>query len=273
MKKLKRVCRLKMESYFATLLFIIFIQSCGQNEVSINSDTSYPTTYKKLDTATLTQMRTQFATANPYLTSSITDFGFCGYLDNLLPAQWPARIPDLSRTEAINVVKSFISQNTTLLGVKSTDAIAFSSIDSFTISDGSLKWYITTDFQNYSGLEVYNTYIDTDITNGKVISCSGNWYPYIYIPAKMNVTEEKAKSILLNKVVYLADIAGKPIPMTITAKSLETASFSNMIYPLETTDKIELHVVWVVTIPEVFYVVYLDVMTGEIIGGYPTVLS
>lgn len=61
--------------------------------------------------------------------------------------------------------------------------------------------------------------------------------------------------------------------MTITAKSLETATFSKLIYPLITADKIELHIVWSVNIPDVFSVIYLDVMTGEMIGSYPTVIS
>ena len=273
MKKLKKVCILKMGSYLATLLFIVFIQSCGQNELTINSDTSYPTTYKKLDIATLTQMRTNFTTANPYLTSSITDFGFCGSLDTLLTAAWPTRIPDLSMAQAVYASKSFILRNSTLLGVKVPKEVTFAKIDSFTIYDGSLKWFLYSNLQRYDTLEVYDTYLNFNLTNGKMTSCTGNWYPYIYIPTKINITKEKAKSILLNKVVYLSDIVGKSIPMTITAKSLETALFSNMIYPLKTTDKIELHVVWVVSIPEVFYVIYMDVMTGEIIGGYPTALS
>lgn len=273
MKKLKIAGILKMRSYLAILLFILFIQGCDQNEFSINSDTSYPTTYKKLDASTLSQMRTDFTTANPFLTSSITDFGFCGSLDNLLQAAWPARIPDLTKTEAINATKSFISLNSTLLGVKIPEKVTFSKVDSFTIYDGSINWFFTSNLQKYANMEVYDTYINFRLTNGKITSCNGNWYPYIYIPAKMNINKEKAKVILLNKIVYLSDVSGKPIPMTITAKSLETATFSNMIYPLKTTDKIELHVVWVVNIPDVYYVIYLDVMSGEIIGGYPTALS
>lgn len=273
MKKLKRVSKLKMGSYLATLLFIVFIQSCGQNEVTINRDTSYPTTYKKLDIVTLTQMRADFATANPYLTSSITDFGFCGSLDSLLTTAWPTRISDLTRTQAIDATKSFILRNSTLLGVKVPKGVTFSKVDSFTIYEGSLKWYLSSNLQRYDTMEVYDTYLNFGLTNGKMTSCDGNWYPYIYIPTKINVTEEKAKSLLLNKVVYLSDFSGKPVPITITAKSLETATFSRMIYPLKTTDKIELHVIWVVSIPEVYYVIYLDVMTGEIIGGYPTALS
>ena len=264
---------LKLRNYLATLLLIILIQSCDQNDVTTIGDKNYPTTYKKLDATTLNQMRTDFGKANPFLSTSITDFGFCGTTENYITTPWPTRIPDLTKKEAINATKLFISQNSTLLGVKTTDDITFSRVDSFTIYEGSIKWYISSNTQKIGGLEVSDTYLTFSLTNGKITYCSGNWYPYIYIPAKININEEKAKSILLNKVVYLSDIAGRPIPMTITAKSLETTEFSKLIYPLKTADKIELRVVWVVSIPEVFYVIYLDVMTGEIVGGYPTIVS
>jgi hypothetical protein len=264
---------LKSRNYLAIILLIIFIQSCDQNGVTTIGDKNYPTTYKKTDATTLNQMRRDFAKTNPFISSSITDFGFCGYTQDYITTPWPSRIPDLTKTEAINATKLFISQNTALLGVKSTDNITFYRVDSFTIFEGSIKWYLYSDTQKIGDLEVYDTYLRFSLTNGKMTSSDGNWYPYIYIPAKISVNEEKAKSILLNKVVYLSDLSGRPIPMTITAKSLETARFSKLIYPLKTTDKIELRVVWVVNIPEVFYVIYLDVMTGEMVGGYPTVIS
>jgi len=66
---------------------------------------------------------------------------------------------------------------------------------------------------------------------------------------------------------------GRPIPMTITAKSLESATFTKLIYPIETADKINLHIAWQVDIPDVFYVIFVDVMTGETLGSYPTALS
>ena len=265
---------LKLGGRFAVLLFILFIQGCDQNNVTLNNELSYPTTYKKLDIATLKLMRTEFVKANPYIVSSINDFGFCGFLDSILQAQWPARIHDLTRSEAISIAKSFISKNSTLLGVKASDVFTFSIIDSITIYEGSLKWYIAVDYQNYEGLVVYDTYIRIDITDGKVTSCSGNWYPYIYIPSKFNIDDEvKAKAAVLNKVVYLSEMDGTPAPQTITSKSLETAGFSKMIYPVITKNQIELHIVWVINIPDVHYVVYLDVMSGEIIGGYPTLES
>ena len=265
--------KLKWRNYLAACLMIMLFQSCDQNEITLNGDKNYPTTYKKQDANALQQLRTDFAKANPYLSSSITDFGFCGSTQNYRTTPWPTRIPDLTKAEAITATKVFISQNTALLGVKSTDNITFNRVDSFTIYEGSLKWYLYSDTQKIGDLEVYDTYLRFSLTNGKMTSCDGNWYPYIYIPARQNINEAKAKSILLNKVVYLSDFSGSPIPMTITAKSLETAQFSKLIDPIKTTDKIELHVVWVVSIPEVFYVIYLDVMTGEIVGGYPTIVS
>lgn len=264
---------LKLISYLAAFLVVLYIQSCNQIELTTSGDKNYPTTYKKLDANKLIQMRADFAKTNPFLSTSITDFGFCGSTENYITAPWPTRIPDLTKTEAVEATKFFISQNSTPLGVISIKDITFSRVDSFTIYEGSLKWYLSSNTQKIEDLEVDGTYLNFSMTNGKMTSCDGNWYPYIYIPSKININEEKAKSILLNKVVYLSDFLGNSFPNTITAKSLETAEFSKLIYPLITPDKIELHVVWVVSIPEVFYVVYLDVMTGEMVGGYPTVES
>ena len=262
---------LKLRS-FAILLTVFCIQSCDQQDMT-NSDKNYPTTYKKLDVATLSQMRKDFANTNSFLSSSITDFGFCGLLDNPLQTPLPTRIPDLSKAEAINATNSFISMNLKQLGIASPVSITFSRIDSFITYGGSVTWFFSSNLQKYDSLTVIDSYFNFILTNGKMTSCIGNWYPYIYIPTKTNINVGKAKSILLNKVVYIYDILGRPNPMTITAKSLETATFSKLIYPLKTTDKIELHFVWVVNIPDVFYVIYLDVMTGEIIGSYPTVIS
>ena len=258
---------------FVILLFIVINQSCDINDLSINTDNIYPTTYKKLDIITLNKLRTDFSKSNPYSTSSITDFGFCGFISNLLPTPSTVRIPDLTKAEAVNLTKLFISQNTTLLGIKSTSEVTFSRIDSFIIYDGSVKWFLSSNTQKNDGLEVSDTYLNFSLTNGKMTSCDGNWFSSIFIPPIINYDETSARKLLLNKIVYLSDIAGHPIPMTITVKSLKTAKFSKLIYPLRTTDKIELHVVWVVNIPDVYYVIYMDVMTGDIIGGYPTVLS
>lgn len=252
---------------------MLLVTSCNQNDLTLNSDRTYPTIYKRLDQKTLNQLRTSFATTNPFLCTTITDFGFCGTTEDYITAPYPARIPNLNRAEAVKAVKSFISSNLSALGVKAGESITFSRVDSSIIYDGSISWHLSSNNQIYDGLEVIDAYLNFNLINGKISYSVGNWFPTIYIPPKINVDEQKTKTILLNKVVYLYDIAGKPIPMTITAKSLETAVLKKSIYPLKTTDRIELHVIWQVNIPDVFYVVFVDVMTGELIGGYPTVYS
>jgi len=75
-------------------------------------------------------------------------------------------------SEAQSVAKSFMLQNSTLLGVRSSEGITFSRSDSSVLQEGSAEWYLTTDLQNYGGLEVYDTSINFIITDGKVISCA-----------------------------------------------------------------------------------------------------
>lgn len=263
----------QMKNRLYLLILIFSIQSCNDNNLFTSFDNKYPSSYSKLDSDTYNQLKADFAGANPFLVTSITEFGFCGNYDFLYTATRPERIPDLSKAEAINIVKSFVSQSSKQTGVLNPSDLTFTRVDSSRTFDGSLGWNLLSSTQVYSGLEVYNSNIRFNLLNGKMTNCQGNWYPVIYVPSKINVNEEKAKSLLLNKVVYLSDIAGRPIPMTITAKSLETAEFTKMIYPVETTDKIELHVVWQVNVPDVFYVIFVDVMTGEMVGSYPTAIS
>lgn len=264
---------LKIRIWIVASFIVLIFPSCNDNNLVINYDNEYPSSYSKLDSITYHQLKADFAKANPFLRTSITEFGFCGNYDFLYSAPWPTRIPDLSETEAKNIVLTFVSENSEQAGVLNSSDLKIVRVDSFKVYDGSHAWNFVSEVQKYNGLEVYNSNIMFTLINGKITNCQGNWYPKIYIPSKINVNEEKAKSLLLNKVVYLSDIIGRSIPMTITAKSLETAEFTQLIYPIETTDKIKLHIVWQVNIPDVYYIIFLDVMTGEIVGSYPTALS
>jgi hypothetical protein len=252
---------------------ILILQNCNDHDLTINYSSNYPSSYSKLDSITYNQLKTKFAGDNPFLRTSVTIFGFCGNSDLVLSAPWPSKITDLTGTEAKNKVLKFISQNSKQTGVVNPSDVTFARVDSSRVYDGSLSWFVLSNNQIYNGLEVYNSAIRFIIINGEITNCQGNWYPLIYIPSKINVDEEKAKSLLLNKTVYLSDFIGRSIPMTITAKSLETATFTKLIYPVETSDKINLHVAWQVNISAVFYVIFVDVMTGELIGSYPTAIS
>lgn len=264
---------LKLKSYISALVIVVFLQSCKDNELIINYNSNYPSSYSKLDSTTYKLMKAKFATDNPFLVTSLTEFGFCGNYDFLYTAPWPIRTTDISKEDAKNIVITFVSQNSNQTGVLNPSDITFKNIDSSRVYGGGLDWVLSTGSQKYNGLEVFNSQILFVITNGKMTNCQGNWFPQIYIPSKLNVNEENAKSLLLNKTVYLSDIMGRSIPMTITAKSLEAAEITKMICPVQTADKIKLHVVWQVNIPDVYYVFFLDVMTGETVGSYPTAFS
>ena len=45
------------------------------------------------------------------------------------------------------------------------------------------------------------------------------------------------------------------------------------IYPVKSDDKIQLFVTWKIYIPDVYYIIYIDVMTGEVIASEPTIIS
>ena len=85
---------------------------------------------------------------------------------------------------------------------------------------------------------------------------------------------ENAKTSLLNKVVWHSTIAGVPYSATITAASLAASTTHLVVYPNTVDNQIELRVTWQINIPgPVYYLILVDVMTGEIISGQPTIVS
>jgi len=258
---------------FIFSILLLALTSCNDNNLIVNYDNNYPSSYSKLDSISYKLLKSKYANDNPFLRTSVTEFGFCGNYDFLYTAFWPIKVSDLSELEAKNVITAFITQNSKQTGVLNPSDLTFNRVDSSRVYNGSLEWNLFSGTQIYGGLEVYNSTIGFAIINGKMVNCVGNWFPRIYIPSRINVNEQKVKSLLLNKIVYLSDIMGGSQPMTITAKSLGTAIFTKMIYPVKTINKIKLHVVWQANIPDVYYVIFVDVMTGELIGSYPTALS
>jgi hypothetical protein len=55
---------------------------------------------------------------------------------------------------------------------------------------------------------------------------------------------------------------------------IDKSTIGLKILPITADDKIELRVAWLINIPgPVYYKIYVDVMTGEIIGQEPTIIS
>jgi hypothetical protein len=123
-------------------------------------------------------------------------------------------------------------------------------------------------------VEVINSRIIFHIRSHELVYCAGNWYPKAYIPGTFNINRDNAKSLLLNKTVWHSTIAGVPYSAQITAESLAACTVRLVIVPVTSDDKIELRVTWQVNIPApVYYIIRVDVMTGEIISQEPTIIS
>ena len=135
-------------------------------------------------------------------------------------------------------------------------------------------WKIDSHDQKYDTIQVLYSNISILIMNREILYCTGNWYPNIYIPKHFNFDQEKAKSTLRNKKVWHSDFSGQSHSMKITDQALASCQIKGLkIYPVKSDNKIQLFVTWKIHVPEVFYILYVDVMTGEVIASEPTIIS
>jgi Zn-dependent metalloprotease len=252
------------------LLLSILFSSCEKFEIPED----YPSIYQKLQSSRLSQMRTSLAMQNPYLVTSVNDFGFCDYLDDLLDVDTPPLQPSISQSEAIEITKYFISQHPIETGVKNSEDISFYKISTDTGYGGAIGWHFKTTNQKADTIEVMYSMILIHLTNGVVTSCYGNWYPYIFIPSHFNISQNKAKADLIGKTLSHYTIGGSEYYVTIKKADLDKSSIGLKILPIENEDIIELRVCWKINIPQpVYYEIYIDVMTGKIISQIPTIVS
>jgi hypothetical protein len=252
------------------LIISILLISCEKNDIPSN----YPTTLIKGSSSIISQLRSSYALKNPFMTSSINDFGFCDIIGDPLNVGTPPLQNILTKSEATEIVKSFVSNNSSTTGVKNPDELTFYQVSTTTGYGRAIGWHFKTVNQKIDTIEVMYTMILIHLTNGVVTSCYGNWFPEIYIPAKFNFSQAKAVSDLEGKVVSHYTFVGAEYTVSISKADLGKSSVSLKVLPIETEDKIELRVCWQINIPgPVYYKIYVDVMTGAIIGQEPTIIS
>lgn len=265
-----------LRNYFLlTILTIIFLSGCRKSE-DVFWDANYPTTINKLDDQILNKLKVDFYKNNIYITSSLNQFGFCDLEEIHENSFSPPLLNVLSETEAINKAKDFIEKNKKFLGAPNSLAIDFSRAELSTgiYWDNASWWFLVTKNQKIDTIDVLNTDIRVNIKNQEVVFCVGNWYPSVYIPHDFQVNQSKARSILLGRSVSHITFGGDVYKVKISQGDLDASKINLKIYPVETEDKIQLHVIWAINIPApVYYLIYVDVMTGEIIGEQPTIIS
>jgi len=257
--------------YFIFLFSAFFLLGCEKSDLNPN----YPTVIHKLSARTLAQMKTSFFQKNKYLITSLNEFGFCDNFRNSGTAESPPLSTILTQSEAIAIIKNFVSQNAAFTGVNNPNKLTFTQISSSSgYYDGATFWNIRSSFQKINSLDVLSTQIRFLIKNREIIYCIGNWYPNVYLPKKINISQDKAKSVLLNKVVTHTGIAGQKWYVTISVADLNKSTIKLLVIPITTDDRIELHIAWQVNIPgPVHYKIYVDVMTGKILSEQPTIIS
>ena len=219
-------------------------------------------------------MRRSFAAKNIFMTTTLTEFGYCGYSGDPLIVEQPPVKNIITEAEAIRIVKNFVDENRAETGVENSEDLKFSQILSGPVYNGSKGWSLRSSYQRADTIEVLYSSIIFNLTNSEVTFCVGNWYPYIYVPENFNIEKNQARASLLNKVVSHTTMAGVPYYVTISAEDVEKSTTGLKILPVTTEGKIELRVAWLFNIPgPVFYKIYIDVMSGEIIGEVPTIYS
>ena len=249
---------------------IILTFGCEQDNILV--DPNYPTTINKLNYSTLSQNRETYSLRNIYLQTSLNEFGFCANGD--VSSEIPPILESLTEEEAVETVKNFVATNPYETGVENILELRFDRIflrSGYT--DGSTKWIITSSCQKIDTIEVENTNISFRIRNREVEACTGNWFPEIYIPSSFIFSQTQAKSRLLNKVVEHYNIAGEKYYQTITSGGLESSNITLCILSMTQDECIELRVAWKIWIESVSYIIFVDVMTGEILSQEPTIIS
>jgi len=241
------------------------------DDIIITIDPNYPTTIHRLSEETLLQMRSHYAQRNPFVRCTIDQFGFCsctieneGVID--------APLGSLTREEAIATVKEFVACNPDNTGISNPDDLDFDQIGTST-HQNIVYWNFWAKQKKINNIELYGTGIVFHIINKAVYLCWGNHFPNVYVPEKFNFDIERAKSKLLGKEVIHLGWAGEYSFGKIKKEHLRESATNLIVVPLKTEEKIELRVAWKIYLASLYYIFYVDVMTGEIIQEEPTIFA
>ena len=254
------------------LIPAILITACE----SVDIDPDYPTTIHRIPSATLEQLRTEFAQTHVYLKSSLDDFGFCKrYTGFEVNAQAPPVLDSLTEAEAREIIQAFVSDNPSATGVKHPEEFQLEWLRTTpAYPDGTIQWTARSACQMSDTLEVLDTKMYFSIKNRELVSVGNHWFPEIYVPAKFRVDLEEAGHLLVGKEVSHYTIAGIEWKVTIVSEDVHASTSALKVLPIRGEDRIELRIVWELNIPApVHYLMYVDEMSGAIVGEAPTIVS
>ena len=242
------------------LLLSAFLSGCEKisdpQQKSSNSGV-YPSTYMKLDSALIDQKRSDYMNKNQHLGTSLNTFGFCDWNGDPLLRGTPPYKGDVSESEAKTIIKEFVLKNSSETGISNPEYLDFSKPDKDTGYAGSILWFFQTQNQKVDNIEILNSSILFVLQNKCIVTCLHNWYPEVYIPDNFNYDQAKAKSVLVGQQITYGSWGGAGTTKTICENDLGKCSYDLKIWPVDFSDKIELHVCWKINSPALNYNFYV----------------
>jgi len=255
----------------SAMIFGVVPISCDKNDEQLEGNNTYPTTFYRLSEEALLLKRNDFAKRNPNVYTSLNQFGFCAMIN----ADGGDGSPGgFTEAEAIAAVREFVARNPEYTGVSNPNDLQFRTISSTTGFNNAVFWHFRTKNQIIHNVEIDFTEILFHTQNKKLVGCYGNHFPNVYIPKNFNFSVEQAKAKLLGKEIVHWGWTGPYGAGTVTAEHLQQCTSNVIIVPVTTNEKIEIRIAWQINLlAPLDYVFEIDVMTGEIIGETPTIIS
>jgi hypothetical protein len=253
------------------------IKNVLKTDNALQSVGDYPSTFPVIEGSQLKPVQEAYRKSNPYMYTGLNNFGFSGFDETDFTRDVPypnGRLP-IDEEQATGIFNEFITKNFKHLGLADSTQNLQGTVNSDCITaDTCIGWSFESVNQVAGGMEVLDTRIVMHIFNGEMFSCTGNWYPGVIIPDEFTVSADQAKQKLNGRTVVHYSMSGEPFYVTIHQSDIDNSGTRNVIIPVKDEKSIMLRVTWEFIFQDpVYYKIYVDVMTGEIVMAVPTIIS
>ena len=256
--------------FILTSVFLIGCQdgSLESNFISeIEHFNNYPFKIQAKTTDEIEALQSEFDVLNE--NNICTDLDQFGFTDDIRPCHKNNIKKNITDHSLIlTMVKATLIKNSKFTNVLDTMDLKVKRIDQHDTSPIDLQ--IIFENQAVEGITVEGTRIKVNFHGDYVCNIIGSWYPKVPLPPKefgLSISEAKDK-ILGEKFEYSCMTGTKQI--TITRQSILDDYTDKCLHPIVNEKSIEFRVVYRFSIQEEdnqipFHVVYVDLITGEIL--------
>jgi hypothetical protein len=263
----------KIGWHWAIMLPLVFMVSCEKlTDGDGFSIGRYPFVFYELSDKVFEQMVSDYANNNPYLRSSINEFGFAAFSELYMHNTKMPEINYFTEMEAMEIAIDFVRRNKNFIGVDDPDKITFKAKKG---EDQTFNYLlIHAENQFVDSLEIQGTTLSFSIKNGEVFLCWGRRFPGLSLPENVELDETRIKGMLVGRDASYLDFIGNWRHDKVTAKDLDGAKFKLLMKQFDFEDRIEVRLVWEVCVPDAScYIAYVDALTYQIISDGSAIIS